>query len=49
VRSGIQFSGLTVRGATLEEAFLTLTADPSASDSSTRNDFAPAGAMAKGM
>jgi hypothetical protein len=29
VRSGIQFSGLTVRGATLEEAFLTITAHPS--------------------
>jgi ABC-2 type transport system ATP-binding protein len=29
VQSGIPFSGLTVRGATLEEAFLTLTARPS--------------------
>jgi ABC-2 type transport system ATP-binding protein len=28
VRSGIRFSGLAVRGASLEEAFLTLTADP---------------------
>jgi ABC-2 type transport system ATP-binding protein len=29
VQSGIPFSGLTLRGATLEEAFLTLTARPS--------------------
>ena len=29
VNSGIPFSGLTVRGATLEEAFLTLTSHPS--------------------
>lgn len=28
VRSGIRFSGLTVRGASLEEAFLTLTSEP---------------------
>jgi ABC-2 type transport system ATP-binding protein len=30
VRSGIRFSDLTVRGATLEEAFLTLTHAPPA-------------------
>ncbi|MDJ0338061.1 ABC transporter ATP-binding protein [Cryobacterium sp. PH31-O1] len=30
VRSGIHFTGLTVRGATLEEAFLTLTEPPDA-------------------
>ena len=28
VRSGIRFSGLAVRDASLEEAFLTLTSDP---------------------
>ena len=39
VRSGIDFSGLTVRGATLEEAFLTLT-----STSSNTNSSAPAAA-----
>ena len=59
VRSGIQFSGLTVRGATLEEAFLTLTADPqaratsaratSARDSSAHHNSAPVGVTAKGI
>jgi ABC-2 type transport system ATP-binding protein len=36
VRSGIPFSDLTVRGATLEEAFLTLTGAPDARAASTQ-------------
>ncbi|PXA68397.1 ABC transporter ATP-binding protein [Cryobacterium arcticum] len=36
VRSGIPFAGLTVRGATLEEAFLTLTGATDAAASSTQ-------------
>jgi len=36
VKSGIPFSGLSVRGATLEEAFLTLTADSSTKLEPTR-------------
>lgn len=44
VRSGIPFSGLTVRGATLEEAFLTLIAD-----SPKQNDAATAGVSTRGI
>ncbi len=36
VKSGIPFSGLTVRGATLEEAFLTLTTNASKSMENAR-------------
>jgi ABC-2 type transport system ATP-binding protein len=44
VRSDIPFSGLTVRGATLEEAFLTLIAD-----SPKQNDAATAGVSTRGI
>ena len=37
VRAGIPFSDLTVRGATLEEAFLTLTGATDADAPATRN------------
>ncbi|WP_317451824.1 hypothetical protein [Microbacterium sp. NIBRBAC000506063] len=38
VASGIEFSDLTVRGATLEEAFLTLTGTAADASARTRED-----------